>query len=57
MALITVRLKYACIAEVVLDDSDRLPYVPPPVPRDAHAETCGCADCVMLRNRKQRGAA
>lgn len=57
MTTLTVRLPYGLVAEVVLEENDRSSYVPPPVPRDAHAETCGCPDCVMLRNRKQRGAA
>jgi len=56
--IVIVRLKYALVAEVVVEDTDRLPYVPPPVARAEHdVERCGCPDCVMLRNRKQRGAA
>ncbi len=44
-----VPLKYGLVADVVTADGDRPVYVPPPVARGAHAETCGCPECVMRR--------
>lgn len=58
MTLHEMPLTYGCVAVIITEDSDRLPYVPPPIARDEHAtDTCGCPDCVMLRERKARGAA
>jgi hypothetical protein len=44
-----VLLKYGLVADVVTEETDRPVYVPPPVDRGAHAETCGCAACVVAR--------
>lgn len=45
----TVPLRYGLIAVVVSEESDRKPYVPPPVARDDHHESCGCVHCVSQR--------
>ena len=45
-------LPFGLIAAVVTEEGDRPVYVPPPVARGAHAETCGCATCAMGRLKK-----
>ena len=49
-------LKYGCVAHVVIDDSDRPPYVPPPIPKYEHAPNCGCGACVAVRDVNGRKA-
>lgn len=44
-----VPLKYGCAATVVIEESDRLTYIPPPVARGDHAATCGCLACALDR--------
>jgi hypothetical protein len=40
-----VPLHFGLVAEVESEDSDRAPYVPPPIARGEHHEQCGCDAC------------
>lgn len=42
-------LNYGLVAEIVTDESDRPPYVPPPVKDHEHAATCRCDRCQSKR--------
>lgn len=53
---ILMPLKYGLVAAVVSDDTDRAVYVPPPVARGEHAESCGCPDCAMKRQLARKKA-
>ena len=46
---IRVPLKYGCVAEVLTEDSDRPPYVPPPVQEQEHHPACRCERCQSRR--------
>lgn len=49
---IVMTLKYGLVAAVVVDDTDRPAYVPPPVAHEDHAATCRCPSCVALARVK-----
>jgi hypothetical protein len=57
MSPISVPLKFGLVAHVVTESDDRPPYVPPPVARGEHAETCGCKGCAIERSMKKARAA
>lgn len=40
-----VPLAFGLVADVVSDDTDRAPYVPPPVPTYEHNVRCQCQTC------------
>lgn len=50
-----VPLKFGCAAVVVVDDTDRPAYVPRPLTREEHADTCQCGACRMTRDLAQPG--
>ncbi len=54
MSPLRVPLKFGLVAQVVTDDSDRPPYVPPPIAPGEHAESCGCVQCVMARQSAKK---
>jgi len=50
LTLLRLPLPLGFVAEILADDDhDRLPYIPPPVAKGDHHETCGCEICVSQR--------
>lgn len=50
-----VPLRYGLVADVVTEESDRpAVYVPPPVTPGAHADACGCLDCLVKKHKGTR---
>jgi len=54
--LLRVPLGFRLIAEVLVDDADRAPYVAPAVARGEHDERCRCDQCRAARALGRTGA-
>lgn len=56
--LATWTLKFGLTAQVITEETDRSPYVAPPLPHYEHdQQTCGCENCRRARVLDRKGVA